>query len=352
VLRTWKTSAAVSVLLALAGLLALTPATEAADKDTKLTGAGSTFVEPIMKQWAADYTRDGGSINYQGLGSGAGKSLMVGRKVDFGCTDAVMTKKELSDAAGPVLHIPLVMGGIVPVYNLPGVKEDLNFTPEVLADIYMGKITKWNDDQIKAVNKGVKLPDLTIAPIHRSDASGSTAIFTEFLSKAEGEPNKTWAKTIKYGTSVSWPDGIGTGEKGNPGVAGAVGKNEGSLGYVELEYALRNKLQYGAVRNKTGKFVKASLESVTAAADSSLKTIPEDLRFSLIGAPGPDAYPVSGTVWAVVYVKQEGGQGKALADFFTYIIHDGQKVARERGYAPLPEGLVKLTEKKIEQLRK
>jgi phosphate transport system substrate-binding protein len=315
-----------------------------------LSGAGSTFVKPLMDKWVAEYTKlRGGEINYQGLGSGAGVKQMTERKVDFGCTDAFMTRKQLEDAekeGGAVIHVPLAMGGIVPAYHLPGVKADLNFTGEVLAEIYLGHIKTWNDPKIRELNPDAELPNLTVKPIHRADKSGSTAIFTEFLAKT----HKEWGEAVNHGTEVSWPQGVGNGEQANAGVAGAVLKNEGAIGYIELFYALQNKIQFGAVRNAAGKFVKASLETATRAAQGK-KDIPEDLRFTLIGAEGEDAYPISGTVWAVLYVQQGGDTGKQLVDFFTWATHDGQEFAKGMEYAPLPASLVTRIEEKLKKVQ-
>lgn len=345
-----KRSAPLLALLALGGCaLAAAPRAQAADKDTKLSGCGSSFVKPLMDKWVEVYTQSGGEINYQALGSGAGVKQMTERKVDFGCTDAFMTRQQLETAAmegGKVLHVPLAMGGVVPAYNLPGVTQDLNFTGEVLAGIYLGHIKTWNDPRIQALNRGVALPNLAIKPIHRADSSGTTSIFTNFLYKT----NKEWADQVKFGTTVNWPRGVGNGEQLNQGVAGAVTKNEGAIGYIELYYALQNKIPYGAVQNAAGKFVKASLETVTKAGEGK-KDIPDDLRFSLIGAEGEEAYPISGTVWAVMYVNQKGATGKQLAQFFTWALHDGQEHARKMSYAPLPASLVQKAEAKLKELK-
>jgi phosphate transport system substrate-binding protein len=343
------TSAVLALLVVSAGPHAVAPRSEAADKDTKLSGCGSSFVKPLMDKWVEEYTRNGGEINYQALGSGAGVKQMTERKVDFGCTDAFMTKQQLEAAqseGGKVIHVPLAMGGVVPAYNLPGVTQDLNFTGEVLAGIYLGQIKMWNDPKIQALNKGVNLPNLAIKPIHRADSSGTTSIFTSFLHHTD----KQWANQVKFGTNVTWPKGVGNGEQLNQGVAGAVTRNEGAIGYIELYYALQNKIQYGAVQNAAGKFVKASLETVTKAGEGK-KDIPDDLRFTLIGAEGEDAYPISGTVWAVMYVNQKGATGKQLADFFKWALHDGQEYAKKMSYAPLPASLVQKADAKLKELK-
>jgi phosphate transport system substrate-binding protein len=317
------------------------------EKKVKLSGSGSSFVKPVMDKWIAEFTREkGGEINYQPQGSGAGVKQMTEKAVDFGCTDAFMKAEQLEAAekeGGDVLHIPLVMGGIVPAYNLD-VEKPLNFTGEVLADIFLGKIANWNDPRLQALNEGVKLPDKEIAVVTRGDSSGSTSIFTEFLSKSSPE----WKKEVGTGTTVKWKKG--TAESQTAGVAGAISKNPGSIGYVELYYALQNKIKYGAVRNRAGKFVLASTHSVSKAAEGVLKEIPEDLRYSLVDAPGEESYPISGTTWAVVYVKQSGDTGKHLAEFFGWILHHGGPLAEKMDYAPIPESLVKLIEPKLKTL--
>ncbi len=316
-----------------------------------LRGGGSSFVKPIMDKWVAEYKKaKGGTINYQPTASGAGVRSMTDRSVDFGCTDAFMTDEELKNArdakdGGEVLHIPLVMGGLVPAYNLPEADKPLNFTGEVLAKIYLGKITRWNDVEIKRHNPEVALPDKEIAPVHRSDSSGSTNIFTEYLSKV----SEDW-KPIGFGTTVEWK--VGPGAEKTAGVAGFIKKNPYSLGYVELTYALQSDLKFGAVRNRAGQFVSASLPSVAKAAENSLgDKFPADLRYSITDAPGDGSYPISGTTWAVLYVNQPGEKAGQLADFFTWVVHDGQKYTEEKHYAPLPQGLVQRIDEKLKQIQ-
>jgi phosphate transport system substrate-binding protein len=260
-------------------------------------------------------------------------------------------KKEQFDKAGTVggevIHIPLVMGGIVPAFNLPGV-DSLNLSGEVLAEIYLGKITKWNDAKIKADNPDVKLPDLDILVVKRADSSGSTNIFTDFLSKVSPD----FKKDVGTGTTVKWPEGIkGSAEPQTSGVAGFVSKNKGAIGYIELFYALQNKIAFASVKNHEGKFVKANLESVTKAAENSLKNIRDDLRFSLTNAPGAESYPISGTTWAVLYVKQPEDKAKELVAFLTWVTHDGQKYCKDLDYAKLPDGLVKKIEAKLKEIK-
>jgi phosphate transport system substrate-binding protein len=318
---------------------------------TNLRGAGSSFVKPVMDSWIAAYTKaKGGKINYQATGSGNGIKSMIDRAVDFGGTDAFLSDPDLDRAknaerGGEVIHIPLVMGGIVPAYNLEGIEKPLNFTGEVLAEIYLKKITRWNDDKIAAINEGVKLPDKEIAVAGRSDSSGSTSIFTEYLSKVHPE----FKKKVGTGTKVKWEV---TGENGTSGVAGFVKKTANSLGYIELTYALQNNIAYGKVQNQAGEFVQATLDSVSKAAENSLKEIPDDLRFSITNPPGKGAYPISGTTWAVVYTRQPADVARQLVDFFTWVSGpEGQDAARELDYAPLPKGLVKKIKAKLDLIQ-
>jgi phosphate transport system substrate-binding protein len=317
-----------------------------------LKGSGSTFIKPIMDKWVAEYAKKNGNvaINYQGAGSGAGINQMTDKAVDFGCTDAVMKKEQLDKAkenGGEVIHIPLVMGGIVPAFNVPGV-DKLNLSGETLAVIFLGKITKWDDAKIKADNPDAKLPAMDILVVTRADSSGSTNIFTEYLTKVSEE----FKKEITPGTTVKWPKGIrGSSENQTSGVAGFVAKNPGSIGYIELFYALQNNITFAAVKNKEGKFIKASPESITKAAENSLKTIREDLRFSLTNAPGAESYPISGATWAVLYVKQPGDKSKELVDFLTWCTHDGQKYCKDLDYASLPKGLVEKVEEKLKTVK-
>jgi phosphate ABC transporter phosphate-binding protein len=321
-----------------------------AGSSVKLTGSGSSFIKPAMEKWASKFHEaKGGRINYQGGGSGAGVTNMIDRSQAFGCTDAYMNEEQLKKAkeakdGGEVIHIPLAMGGIVPAYNLEGLEKPVNFTGEILAEIYMGKIKKWNDPKLVAVNAGAKLPDKDIAVCRRGDPSGSTAIFTDFLAKVHPE----FKNKIGSGTKPDWT--VGTAEKETAGVAGFVKNAAFSLGYIELTYALQNKIAFGAVKNVEGEFILADLESVSKAAANSLKEIPDDLRYSITNAPGQGSYPIGGTTWAVMYVKQPGDQGKQLAQFFRWIIHDGQPFAKELHYAPLPEGLVKRADEKLKLL--
>lgn len=316
---------------------------------TRLNAGGSSFIYPMMSKWAATYEKTKGTqVNYQSVGSGGGIQQMTAKTFDFGCTDGPMNDEQLKkcqDSGAEAIHIPLVMGAIVPIYNLDDVTEPLKFTGTMLADIYLGKIKKWNDPAIQQDNAGVKLPDKEIVVVRRSDGSGSTYIWVDFLSKISSE----WKKTVGIGTSVNWP--VGVGQKGSEGVAGQVRRSPGSIGYVELTYALQNKLKYGSVKNKEGEFVVPSLDSVTAAAAGALADIPEHLRYSITDAPGKGAYPISGTVWAVVYDKLPADKGQAVIDFLRWTTHEGQEMAKDLDYARLPPGLVERLEKKLDKIQ-
>lgn len=317
--------------------------------EQRLNGGGSTFVYPMMTKWANEYDKVKGiKVNYQSIGSGGGIQQMTAKTFDFGCTDAPMNEEQLKkakDTAGEVVHIPLVMGAVVAAYNLEEAKEPLQFTGAVLADIFLGKITKWNDKAIQDLNPKVTLPNKDISVVHRSDGSGTTYIWVDYLSKR----SDNWKSKVGVGTSVNWP--AGAGFKGNEGVAGQIKRSPGSLGYIELIYALQNNIPFGVVQNKEGVPIKASLESVTAAASGALSQIPDDLRYSLTDAPGKDAYPISGTVWAVVYANQPPSTGKAVVDFLRWITHEGQQYAAELHYAHLPQGLVDRLEKKLDAIK-
>jgi len=314
----------------------------------RLTGAGSSFVYPMMTKWASEYKKlKGVEVNYQSIGSGGGIQQMTVKTVDFGCSDAPMNDEQLDAAkksGGDVVHIPLVMGGVVPIYNLPDV-EELRFTGPVLANIFLGKIKKWNDPALKELNPNAKLPDQEIVVIHRSESSGTTYIFVEFLSKVSDE----WKDKVGVGTAIKWP--VGIGQKGSEGVSGQVRRTVGSISYVELIYALQNKIKFGPVKNSEGNFVLASLDSVTEAAKGALTNIPPDLRYSLTDAPGKDAYPIAGTVWAVLYKEQKSGKGKAVVDYLRWITHEGQEYTKDLQYARLPEGLVKRVEEKLAEVK-
>jgi len=284
------------------------------------------------------YAQDKGvRINYQSIGSGGGIRQFIAKTVDFGATDAPMTDEQIRQADGRVLHIPTVAGAVVPVYNLEGVGSGLNFTGEVLADIFLGKITRWDDPRIRRWNPGLRLPPAEIVVVHRSDGSGTTNIFTNYLSKVSAE----WKKRVGEGTSVEWPTGLGG--KGNEGVAGLVRQTPNALGYVELAYALTNWLSFGNVRNRSGQFVRASLSTITRAMASA--RIPEDYRVFFTDPPGQDAYPIAGFTWILIYGEQSDSvKGKALVEFLWWAIHEGQRYAPPLLYAPLPKNLVRRLE--------
>jgi phosphate transport system substrate-binding protein len=299
---------------------------------TTLNGAGATFPNPMYQKWFSEYHKAHPDIqfNYQSIGSGGGIRQVLAQTVDFGASDGPMTDEQLSQAKTKILHIPTVMGAVVPAYNVPGVSGELKFTPEALSGIFLGKITTWNDPAIAKANPGVNLPAQSIIVIHRSDGSGTTYIFTDYLSKVSSE----WQNGPGKGTSVKWP--VGLGGKGNEGVAGMIRQMQGGIGYIELIYAVQNKIDFGSVKNSSGTFVKASLDSVTAAA-ASAKSMPADFRVSITNAPGKDAYPISSFTWLLIPEKsKEAAKGKILADFLTWMVDDGQKMTADLTYAPLP----------------
>jgi len=311
----------------------------AAAQVIRINGAGATFPNPIYSKWFAEYQKlhPNVQINYQSLGSGAGIRQIMEQTVDFGATDGPMTDEQLRSAPGKILHFPTVLGAVVPVYNIPNLGAELKFNGLVLADIFLGKITKWNDPAIAKLNAGVSLPATDITVVHRSDGSGTTYIWVDYLSKVSPE----WKKRAGVATSVNWPAGVGG--KGNEGVAGLVKQTPGSIGYVELIYALQNKISYGSVQNAAGEFVKASTESVTAAAAEAAAKMPPDFRVSITNAPGKGVYPISSFTWILLYENpKDKMKAKALVDFMKWALTDGQKYAPELGYAPLPEAVVKL----------
>lgn len=309
----------------------------------QLTGAGATFPQPLYAKWAAQYEHmhPGTSINYQGIGSGGGIRQITEKTVDFGATDGPMTDAQLQKAPGELLHIPMILGAVVPIYNLPGLQDPLVFSGPVLADLFLGKITRWNDPRIVELNPQAPLPDMPVTIVHRSDGSGTTYIFTDYLSKV----SPAWTAGPGRATTVNWP--TGRGAKGNDGVAADVKQNVGSLGYVELIYAANNNIAYGAVVNAAGKAVHASIASVSEAA-GSLRDVPEDLRVSITNAPGDSAYPISGLTWILIYREQEdAAKGKALVEFLWWATHEGQAMAAPLHYAPLPTELLPRIEAKL-----
>ncbi len=314
---------------------------------TTLNGAGATFPYPMYSKWFSEYHKAHPDIeiNYQSIGSGGGIRQVLAGTVDFGASDGPMTDEQLSQAKTKILHIPTVLGADVPAYNIPGVSAELKFTPETLAGIFLGKITSWNDAALTKINPGANLPNQPIIVIHRSDGSGTTYIWTDYLSKVSSE----WANGPGKGTSVKWP--VGLGGKGNEGVAGQIRQLQGSIGYVELIYAVQNKIPYGTVKNSSGNFVKASLESVTAAA-ASAKSMPADFRVSITNAPGKDAYPISSFTWLLIPEKsKDPNKGKILADFLNWMVDDGQKMTAELTYAPLPDTVATKVKAAIKQVK-
>ena len=313
-----------------------------------LRAGGSSFIDPLIQQWITTYGKEKGvKINYQPQGSGFGVSKMTSKDLDIGFTDAPMNQEQLDKAkadGGEVLHIPMVMGGVVPAYNLPDVKRPVVFSGAMLADIYLGKITKWNDKALKELNGDLDLPDLAIQVAHRSDKSGTTFIWTDYLSKVSPE----WKKEVGSATTVKWK--VGVGQEQNPGVASYVSNTKGAIGYLELIYALSSpNIQFGDVKNKSGKAIRASLESVTAAA-AGLKNVPENLCYSLTDSEGPEAYPIVGTTWAVLYEKQPAGKKQTVVDFLRWATHQGQDVCAELKYARLPERIAKLADQKLDKV--
>lgn len=310
-----------------------------------INGAGATFPYPIYSKWFDEYAKVDPSVrfNYQSIGSGGGQKQILAQTVDFGASDGPMSDDNLSKASGKILHIPTVAGADVVAYNLPG-NPALKFDADTIAGIFLGTIKKWNDPKIAATNPGTKLPDQDIVVVHRSDGSGTTYIWTDYLSKISAE----WKSKVGTNTSVSWPTGIGG--KGNEGVAGQIKQTPGALGYVELIYAIQNKMPYAEVKNAAGKFVKPSLESITAAMATA--QIPDDFRFSITNAPGENAYPICGATWLLVYQQQKDAtKGKKLVEFLKWAQKDGEKMAKDLDYAALPEDLQQRVLKRIDEIK-
>jgi phosphate transport system substrate-binding protein len=313
---------------------------------TTLNGAGATFPYPIYSKWFSEYHKAHSDVqvNYQSIGSGGGIRQVLAGTVDFGASDSPMTDEQLGQAKVKILHTPTVLGAVVPAYNIPGVTGEVKFTPEALAGIFLGKITSWNDKALTAANPGVNFPNQPIVVIHRSDGSGTSYIFTDYLSKVSAD----WKNGPGKGTSVKWP--VGLGGKGNEGVAGMIRQMEGSIGYVELIYALQNKITYGSMKNPAGDFVKANLESVTTAA-ASVKNMPADFRVSITNAPGKGAYPISSFTWLLIPTKsQDPNKGKILTDLLNWCETDGQKLTADLSYAPLPDTVVAKVKEAIKQV--
>jgi phosphate transport system substrate-binding protein len=315
----------------------------------QINGAGATFPAPIYTKWFAEYNKLHGDvqINYQPIGSGGGINQIQHKTVFFGASDGPMTPDQMMGAqGGKILHFPTVLGGVVPMYNIPGFSGQLKFTGQVLADIFLGKITKWNDPAIVKLNPGANLPGTDITVVHRSDGSGTTYIWCDYLSKVSPE----YKKRIGIATSVNWPVGLG-GAKSD-GVAGLVRQTPGAIGYNELVYALQNKITFGTVQNMSGKFVEASLESVTAAAAAAAKNMPADFRVSITNAPGDDVYPISSFTWLLLYQNPtDKAQAKIMNDFVKWALTDGQKYCKDLGYAPLPQNVVDMELKQLASIK-
>ena len=324
--------------LASAGVVVLLMSVAAA-QTIQINGAGATFPYPIYSKWFSEYNKlhSNIQINYQSVGSGAGIQQVIKQTVFFGATDGPMTEEQLQTAPARILHFPTVLGAVVPVYNIPNVTTELKFSGLLLADIFLGKVTKWNDPAIAKLNAGVTLPATDITVAHRADGSGTTYIWVDYLSKVSPE----WKSRVGVNTSVKWPTGVGG--RGNEGVASVVSQTPGAIGYVELIYALQTKTAYGTVQNMAGEFTKASVASVTAAAAAAAAQMPADFRVSITNAPGKGVYPISSFTWLLLYENaKDKAQAKTMVDFLKWALADGQKLAPELGYAPLPEAVVKL----------
>ena len=314
----------------------------------QINGAGATFPDPIYQKWFSEYNKANPKvqINYQPIGSGGGIRQVTAKTVFFGATDGPMTPEQLLAAPGKILHFPTVLGGVVPIYNLPGVTTPLKFSGPVLADIFLGKVTKWNDAAIAKLNAGVTLPATDIVVVHRSDGSGTTYILMDYLAKVSAE----WKSKVGVAQSVNWPTGVGG--KGSDGVTGQVKQTPGAIGYVELTFALTNKLAFGSVQNSAGKFVTASPETVTAAAAAAVTSIPKDFRVSITNPPGDNAYPIASFTWLLLYESPaDKTQGAAMVNFMKWALADGQKFAPEMGYAALPKAVVDLELKALETIK-
>jgi len=337
-----KTSLWLAALGALVLLLAV------AQAKVLINGAGATFPNVIYAKWFEEFPKKypDAQINYQSLGSGAGIRQLTEGTVDFGASDMPMTDEQISQMKIKPLHFPTVLGGVVPTYNIPGVTQDLKFTPAILAGIFLGKIKKWSDPSLKSVNPGVKFPDTDIVVVHRSEGSGTTFVFTDYLAKV----NPEWKSAVGVNASVKWPTGIGA--KGNEGVAGLVKNSPNSIGYVELIYATQNKMEYGSVQNAAGTFLKADLSSVTEAAAGAAKNMPDDFRVSITNAPGKNAYPIASFTWLLMPSRfDDAAKKKALTEFLRWMLADGQKYAAGLGYAPLPKEVVAQEQKAIARVQ-
>jgi phosphate transport system substrate-binding protein len=325
-------------------VLGLAGSSSAQSGSVLINAAGATFPYPIYSKWFDVYhnAHPNVQINYQSIGSGGGIRQLQAGTVDFGASDGPMTDEQLSQSKVKILHFPTVLGAVVPTYNIAGVTGDLNFTQKALAGIYLGQITKWNDPELTKANPGVKLPNDDMVVVHRSDGSGTSYIFTDFLSKASAD----WKSKVGTNTSVNWP--VGLGGKGNEGVSGLVKQTPDSIGYIELIYAVQNNIPYGKVQNSSGKFVKADLAGVTAAASGAAKEMPDDFRVSITNAPGPTAYPISSFTWLLIPAQiQDGAKKAAIKDFLKWMLADGQNYNEGLSYAKLPKPVIAKEEKAI-----
>jgi len=315
--------------------------------EIRLQGAGATFPNPLYQKWISEYGKQNPNIkiDYQSIGSGGGIKQIQARTVDFGASDAPMTDAELKASPGELVHIPTVLGAVVVTYNLSGVSKPLRFSPEVIADIFLGKITKWNDPRIKADNSDATLPAADISVVHRAESSGTSFVFTDYLAKVSAE----WKEKVGADKAPKWP--VGQGGKGNEGVTGQIKQQPSTIGYVELAYAVQNKLPVALIKNASGSFVEPSIDAVTAAAAASAGNTPDDLRVSITNANGASAYPISSYTYVLAYKEQtDATKGKAVVDYLWWGIHDGEKFAKDLQYAPLPDEIIKRAEAKINSI--
>jgi phosphate transport system substrate-binding protein len=327
---------------------ALLLATVASAQTVQINGAGATFPSPIYTKWFDQYHKahPNAEINYQPIGSGGGIRQLSAGTVFFGASDGPMTNDQILAAGFRIIHLPTVLGGVVPIYNIPEVKAELRFPGKVLADIYLGKITRWNDPAIAAANPGVSLPNSEITVVHRSDGSGTSYIWCDYLSKVSPE----YRKTVGVATSVNWPAGVGA--KGNEGVAGLVKQTPSSIGYVELIFALQNKMSYGSVQSLAGEFVRASTETVTNAAAEAVKNMPKDFRVSITNAPGHNVYPISSFTWLLLQLSpRDVVRSRMMVEFARWALTDGQQFAAPLGYAPLPKEVVAMEMETLKQVK-
>jgi phosphate transport system substrate-binding protein len=315
---------------------------------TQINGAGATFPNPLYSKWFSEYgsLHPNVRINYQPIGSGGGVQQLRNRTVFFGASDSPMTDEQLAAAPGAILQLPTVVGSVVPIYNLPGTAAELRFTGSLLADIFLGKVTRWNDAAVAAVNPGVTLPSREITVVHRSDSSGTTFVWVDYLAKV----SPAWKETVGVATAVDWP--VGVGGKGNDGVSGLVKLTEGAIGYVEAVFAHQNQITFGAVQNAAGAFVKSSIESVTAAAAGAAPAIPDDFRVSITNPPGEDAYPIASFTWLLFYEDPEDkAQAATMVAFTRWALTEGQRFAADLGYSPLPAAVVEKELRALDRIR-